>query len=139
MINIKKEIKRLGKRAKPDDVDDATFALRDIGEPAVAPLVEVLLNRKEAPVVRSRAASALGHIKSPLAVEPLIAALSDSDALVRWTTVKSLEQIGDVRALPALERAALTDDGAFSPMRNWTLTVKAAAEEAIQKITSKAT
>ena len=137
MIDIRKEIKRLGKRANPDQVDEATMALRDAGESAVAPLIEVMLNQKEAPTVRARAASALGYIESPKAVDPLITALNDSEALVRWTVVKALTRIGDIRALPALNHLALTDEGDFSPMRNWTLTVKSAAEEAMQKITSK--
>ena len=137
MIDVRREIKRFGKRASRDDVYAATKALCEAGAEAVEPLIEVLLNGKEKPIVRCRAAEALAMIKDQRAVEPLIRTLNDGDVHLRWSVVGALGKIGDARALPYIEYVAANDKDEFSPMPNWTLTVKKAAEDAIKKIVAE--
>jgi len=55
-----------------------------------------------------KAAEALGKIKDPSAVEPLIAALKDEDPGVRWDAANAPGEIGDTRAVEPLI-AALKD------------------------------
>jgi len=52
--------------------------------------------------IRKAAALALGNIKDPAAVPPLIEALEDNDPQVRKYAAEALEKIGDVRAGPYL-------------------------------------
>jgi len=59
-------------------------------------------------------------------VEPLIHALSDPDAKVRREAAWALGVIGDVRALPELERVAQEDTGETL----WGSVVEAAREAA---------
>jgi pilus retraction protein PilT len=52
--------------------------------------------------IRISAADALGRLKDPRSVDPLIAILGDAD--VKWAAVEALGRIGDPRALPGLGR-----------------------------------
>ncbi len=80
---------------------DAAQALVRIGQPAVAPLLEALTHGEW--LVRLHAVEALGKLKSPEAVEPLLRTLfNDRDPAVREDSVRSLGEIGDARAVPAL-------------------------------------
>jgi HEAT repeat protein len=65
---------------RADVRDAASYALRDIGEPAVVPLVAMLNTTEES--VRYHAMRTLGDIGSPSSVDPLSAVLAhgDSDA-----------------------------------------------------------
>jgi len=74
--------------------------------------------------VRAAAARALGGIKDPRAVEPLIAALKDEDSDVRKAAARALGEIKDPRAVEPLI-AALEDEE---------LRVRAAAAEALGQI-----
>ncbi|MEI6292942.1 MAG: HEAT repeat domain-containing protein [Methanomicrobiales archaeon] len=72
--------------------------LADIGEPAVPLLVKSLKHRKM--IVRLGAVEALGRIKSPQAVLPLIELLrNDKSNEVRWASVYSLASIGEDSAI----------------------------------------
>lgn len=51
---------------------------------------------------RGAAATALGRLKAPAAVEPLIRALHNPDSFVRWGAASALGQIGDSRAIAPL-------------------------------------
>jgi HEAT repeat protein len=53
--------------------------------------------------VKKQAILALGDIKDPAAVDPLIALLQDQDWLVRLTSAAALEKIGDVRGRDAVK------------------------------------
>jgi HEAT repeat protein len=53
---------------------------------------------------RWKAAEALGRIRDPGAVEPLIDTLWDDDSRVRLKAAWALGQIGDIRAIPPLRR-----------------------------------
>ena len=82
-------------------------ALREIGETAVPPLVE-LLSHKEYPVRRA-AAQALVAVGGP-AVDDLMIALGSTDPIVRSRAATALGQIGELRAVDPLRRAMLDRD-----------------------------
>ncbi|MFC1844243.1 HEAT repeat domain-containing protein [Thermodesulfobacteriota bacterium] len=54
------------------------------------------------PLVRLKAANALGEIKDARAVDPLIAILNDTDPVVRASAVRALGEIKDARAVDPL-------------------------------------
>lgn len=54
--------------------------------------------------MRRLAASALGKIKDPQAIESLINLLSDAKPQVRQYAIKALGDIGDERAMPKLRK-----------------------------------
>ncbi len=83
---------------------DAADALGKIGDAqAAAPLIEALGSRFE--FVRAAAARALGAIPDPRSVEPLLARLIDpaEEEYIAYKAVVALGQIGDARAISALE------------------------------------
>jgi HEAT repeat protein len=83
-------------------------ALAAVGVEAVKSLVQVLsANDKEA---RRWAASALGRIKDPNAMDPLSEKLEDNRSDVRKAAALALGEIGDSRAVPALVRALSNRD-----------------------------
>lgn len=59
---------------------------------------------------RGQAADKLGNLRSPKAVEPLIAALKDSYWLVRCDAARALGKIGDARAVEPLIEALKDSD-----------------------------
>lgn len=79
----------------------AESALADIGKPAVEPLIEALEGSDDF-AIRAGAANVLGMINDPIAVEPLIIGLKDSDEQVRLASADSLGEIGDPRAIEPL-------------------------------------
>ena len=86
-----------------------TEALVKIGAPAMEPLIAALKDKDSKDSdVRQAAAEALGEIKDPRAVEPLIAALKDEDSDVRAAAAYALGEIKDPRAVEPLI-AALKD------------------------------
>jgi phosphoribosyl-ATP pyrophosphohydrolase len=85
---------------------DASFALGEIGEPAVEPLIQAL--KDEDSDVRERAAVALGNIGDKRAVEPLIQALKDEDSDVRERAAVALGKIGEPAVEPLIR--ALKDE-----------------------------
>ncbi len=78
----------------------AAHALSMIGEPAVPSLIAALSNSD--PGVRWGSALALGKIKNPLAVEPLILALADEQVMVRAEAASALASIGTPALAPLL-------------------------------------
>ena len=81
---------------------------------------------------RMSAIVALGELNATSAVEEIIAALRDSHPGVRVMAVRALMRINDVRALPALEEVARTDDTVIDDRPIYTM--KDLAEDAIQDI-----
>ncbi|MFO0775439.1 MAG: HEAT repeat domain-containing protein [Nitrospiraceae bacterium] len=76
---------------------EAGLALARLGPAAVADLVEALSHHEW--LVRLHAVEALGKMKSPDAVEPLLYVLfNDSDTAVREDAVRALGEIADRRA-----------------------------------------
>lgn len=81
--------------------DDATWALAELGQPAIERLLECLEDKDE--VVRKQATLVLGEIKDPASVEPLIERLKDSDWFIRLSAASALEKIGDPRGREAIK------------------------------------
>jgi hypothetical protein len=96
---------------------------------ALGALVGAMNDRREIPSVRGTAAEALSHFGAE-AVEPLIEALKDDSAEVRFWAAFSLGELGDPGALPELARVASTDTGV---VEGWG-TVRKEAADAINTI-----
>ena len=77
-----------------------------------------------------RAAEAAGRIGDGRAAGPLIQALHHPNSNVRWSAVRALAQIGDVRALLELRRVARNDQGRTS----WGEPVAGAAQSALAEL-----
>ncbi|MFA4878111.1 MAG: HEAT repeat domain-containing protein [Methanoregula sp.] len=93
----------------PDTQWKAADALGSLGEAACDPLLKILEFPKMH--VRLGAIEALGDIRSHRSVEPVIRRLrEDKDNEVRFVAALALGQIGDERALPALEDALKDPD-----------------------------
>ena len=106
---------RLLDHRDPDIQWLAADALGSLGSPAVPPLVQVLVSRHTA--VRIGAVEALGAIRDPRSVRPLVYALEHDDAVeVRWVAALALGEIGDPAAIPPLANA-IRDRGAVHPVR----------------------
>lgn len=71
---------------------EAVNGLVQVGVAAVPPLLEEL--RGASPWARWHAARALGGIRDPRAIAPLIDALTDENGSVRWQAVYALAQFG---------------------------------------------
>ena len=65
------------------------------------PYLAALLSHPD-PVVRGRAASALGRLQDPGALDSLIIALRDGNPGVQHRAVRALGALGDPRAIPPL-------------------------------------
>ncbi len=83
----------------------ARWALVDMGEPAVAPLIQALADRRER--VRWQAAKALSKICSPAAGPALVRALEDKSFGVRWLAAEGLIALRHEGLFPLLQ--ALVD------------------------------
>lgn len=77
-----------------------------------------------------RAAEAAGRIADGRAAGPLIQSLNHPNSNVRWSAVRALTQIGDVRALLELRRVAQHDQGRTS----WGEPVAGAAQSALNEL-----
>jgi murein DD-endopeptidase MepM/ murein hydrolase activator NlpD len=91
------------------NADDNFADVVAAGEAAVEGVVAIM--KDETAPYRSRyiAANALGAIKSPKAVKPLLEALKDRDFNVRRCAADALGRFGDPSAVPALQRLARSD------------------------------
>ncbi len=81
--------------------DDATWALAELGKPAINKLMECLDDEDE--TVRKQAALALGEIKDASSVDALIEKLKDDNWFIRLTAASALEKIGDPRGREAVK------------------------------------
>ncbi len=82
-------------------MEDATDALVHLGEPSLPGLIKALKDKEE--LVRKQAVIALGRIKSPDAIDPLIEMLQNKDWYTRLTAAAALEAIGDERGREAIK------------------------------------
>jgi HEAT repeat protein len=92
----------------------AAWALGLVGDArSLDALVHVLANEREDPDVRAHAAEALGHLaegrKDEQIGTPLLIGLRDRSPQVRFWSAFALGSLGDVRAIPELERLVATD------------------------------
>lgn len=81
--------------------DAATDALVELGKPAVPRLIAALKDKDEN--VRKQSVIALGRIKDPDAIDPLIDMLQDKDWFTRLTAAAALESIGHERGREAIK------------------------------------
>ncbi|HVG01823.1 MAG TPA: HEAT repeat domain-containing protein [Nitrospira sp.] len=82
-------------------MEDATDALVNLGEPSLPGLIKALKDKEE--LVRKQAVIALGRIKSPEAIDPLIEMLQNKDWFTRLTAAAALEAIGHERGREAIK------------------------------------
>lgn len=107
------------------------WALTSIGKPAVPDLIG-LLSFEKGDAARL-AAEALGEMKEPTAVKPLITAMKTSKGVpTRIAAAEALGQIGDPVALPALMES-LEDKGEYTVEFVWK-SVRVSAAEALSKM-----
>jgi hypothetical protein len=106
--------------------------LAAIGEPAVPWLVNAL-DKQQSWLVAYRASEALGYIGSGRATSALIQALEHPNSNVRWSAVRALAQIGDLRALLELRRVAHNDTGRTS----WGESVAVTAQNALDQLRAR--
>jgi HEAT repeat protein len=81
--------------------DDATWALAELGKPAVGRLLELLKDPEE--VTRKQAILALGEIKDESCVDALIESLKDPDWFTRLSAASALEKMKDPRGREAIK------------------------------------
>ncbi len=81
--------------------DDATWALAELGKPAVPRLLELLKDPEE--VTRKQAIIALGEIKDESCVDALIESLKDPDWFTRLSAASALEKMKDPRGREAVK------------------------------------
>ena len=81
--------------------DDATWALAELGKPAVGRLLELLKDPDE--TTRKQAILALGEIKDASCVDSLIERLKDPNWFIRLSSASALEKIGDPRGREAVK------------------------------------
>lgn len=80
----------------------AADALADLGQEAVDYLLEALISGNKD--IRLGAIEALGEIRDPTTINPIIALLEDRDNEIRWEAALALGEIGDTSAIQHLER-----------------------------------
>lgn len=74
-------------------------------------LINVLKDNKEEAVVRARAAESLGALGDKVVVPLLVESLNEPYIDIRFFAARALGWLRDTRALPALERLSLIDNG----------------------------
>lgn len=99
-------------RAEPELVKAAIEALGDIGDPEAVPIVVGFLagsQPEKDQKARWAAANSLGKLRSPAAVDALIALLDDPFNDLRQAAVEALGRIGDPRATESLAKTVGND------------------------------
>ena len=81
--------------------DDATWALAELGKPAIKRLLDLLKDPDE--TTRKQAILALGEIKDTSCVDSLIESLKDPDWFTRLSAASALEKIKDPRGREAVK------------------------------------
>ena len=133
---LEEEIDNLRLRT-PDNILAAMQRLVEIGDAAIEPLIDALLNQNESRIFRSRVAGTLAMIGDPRAIRPLVQTLSDPDAGVRWSAVQALAEIGDESAIGSLERLAAAETGVVSITPTLHFSVRDVAQKAISQILAR--
>lgn len=92
---------------KDENIAVVAVALERIGEPAVMPLIDAFrVGNEDVDVGVIHALRSIGE----LAVEHLINALGDENVYVRENAARALGEIGNLKAVPALEKAINDSD-----------------------------
>lgn len=106
-------------------------ALAKTKSPAAIRLIAPFLDSADVEE-RMVAIAVMGELHAITAVEKIIDSLRDSNLEIRELSVCALKEINDVRALPALETLARTDQTVIDYMHSYTM--KDLAEDAIKSI-----
>jgi len=133
---LEEEINNLRLRT-PDNIFAAMQRLVEIGDAAIEPLIDALLNQDESRIFRSRVADTLAMIGNPRAIAPLIQILSDSDAEMRLHAVKALAEMGDESAIGPLERLVAAETGIVFITPTLHVSVRDDAQKAISQILAR--
>jgi hypothetical protein len=110
----------------------AVDELVEIGAPTVHLLCEQIGPQRPW-LAAYRAAEAAGRIGDGRASGPLISALNHPNSNVRWSAVRALTTVGDVRAIFELRRIAQSDQGRTS----WGEPVAGAAQSALDQLSQR--
>jgi HEAT repeat protein len=93
-------------------IEAAVLALGELrAKIATEPILRILNNHDKTNFARHFAAMALGKIGDKRAFDPLIAALSGDDVVIRIAAADGLGYFGDSHAVPALKLARKNDNG----------------------------
>ncbi|MBI2922240.1 MAG: HEAT repeat domain-containing protein [Planctomycetes bacterium] len=103
-------VRKLGNAAAEEALAHALKKGFDRAHPANSPILNPDNNRIDDAMAQVAAAIALGELRTPKAVDALLAALGDGDWQVRSTAARALGEAGDVRAVDALLRTAKDED-----------------------------
>ena len=91
----------------------ALEALGKLGDRAATPLVASFLRNGSSPLLRGSAAVALWRLADPAALVPLLEALDDPDAGVRWRALYALEKLVSPEQVVLLAAMHVDDDDAL--------------------------
>lgn len=118
-------LKELKDDTRPKRRAAAAYALGLIGDKrAESVLVEIMDRSREASIVRSHVAEALGRLNSKMGISSLKKGLTDSSEDVVFSSVYSLGQIGGIDSIQALEIFLKTSSKAkFSSARKEALRI----------------
>ncbi len=103
-------LRDLAQRDNPHVRREAVAALGQTGQQALVPVLADFLAVDHDTAVRGAAARALGNLRAPLAVSPLLAALRDTAALVRQKSLVSLQHLWSPRVEAAVRRGLRDPD-----------------------------
>jgi hypothetical protein len=128
---IKVLIDALGNPEHPDHAN-AVDALVSIGPPAIPALCEVV-DANHPWLTVYRGAEVMGYVGDGRATGSLIQALQHPNSNVRWSAVRALAHIGDLRAVFELRRLAHEDHGRTS----WGESVAGTAQSAFDQMRAR--
>jgi len=105
-LTKKRDIDGLIKALHFDDFDTQSSAAKALGTLGNEAMEKILVKLR----TRNRSAKlgviqALGMIRDPRAVDPLIKEMNDENPEIRWDSAIALGEIGDERAIPSLKKA----------------------------------
>jgi len=91
---------------------------------SVAPLATILTARSESNLTKAYAATALGHIGEPSAIEALVGSLTVKDDMVRRQAAKALGRLDHVAVIPHLlrlqtDKSAAVAEVATEALQRW--------------------
>ena len=114
----------------------ALRSLAWIADPSAVPAMAAMALSDPNPELRSTAAFQLRKIRSPDAVPALIDALDDPSRDVRMSALKSLEVIGDKRAIPQIAEVAVNDPALGPSTRATDILAKLGDPRAVPQLVS---
>ena len=106
-------IERLAGAGDSATADLALEALGKLGDRAATPLVASFLRNGSSPLLRGSAAVSLWRLADSTALVPLLEALDDADAGVRWRALYALEKIVNPDQIVLLAAMHVDDDDAL--------------------------